>query len=175
MRLITFLISFPHNSLNSVKHIAMTSSFVRPPAIAGSVRKCLFDSHGVNSCFVLSQARSCAENITHGLMFKETLSFVLSQNMFENIRIPLPISFDQNIFIAEVYQLLFNLFWCCLLCCLKIFLDLKVLWQRLQGMTIPSRWFASMWSFMFLLWPSFPHTLQTSESIGSFVLAFLHH
>ena len=39
--LITFLISFPHNSLNSVKHIAMTSSFVRPPAIAGSVRKCL--------------------------------------------------------------------------------------------------------------------------------------
>ena len=50
--------------------------------------------------------------------------------------------------------------WCCFLCSLKPFLDLKVFSQRLQGMMIPSRWFASMWSFMFLPWPSFPHTLQ---------------
>ena len=55
-----------------------------------------------------------------------------------------------------------RLFWCCLLCGLKEFLDLKVLSQRLQGMMIPSRWFASMWSFMFLLMPSFPHTLHRS-------------
>ena len=50
--------------------------------------------------------------------------------------------------------------WCCLLCCLKPFLDEKVLSQRLQGMMIPSRWFASMWSLMWGCWPSFPHTLH---------------
>ena len=50
----------------------------------------------------------------------------------------------------------------CLLCCLRPFLDLKVFSQRSQGMTIPSRWFVSMWSFMFLPRPSFPHTLQIS-------------
>ena len=56
------------------------------------------------------------------------------------------------------------LFWCCLLCGLKEFLDLKVLLQRLQGMMIPSRWFASMWSFMFLPWPSFPQTWHRSAN-----------
>ena len=38
----------------------------------------------------------------------------------------------------------FYFFWCCLLCSLKASLDPKVLSQRLQGMMIPSRWFASM-------------------------------
>ena len=32
--------------------------------------------------------------------------------------------------------------------------------QRLDGMAIPSIWFASMWSFMALFIPSFPHTLH---------------
>ena len=54
-------------------------------------------------------------------------------------------------------------FWCRLLmCCLKESLDLKVLSQTLQGMTIPSKWFASMCFFIWVLSPSFPHTLQTS-------------
>ena len=47
---------------------------------------------------------------------------------------------------------------------LKLFLDLKVLSQRLQGMTTHSRWFASMWFLMSLPWPSFPHTLQISAN-----------
>ena len=41
-------------------------------------------------------------------------------------------------------EISFYYFWCCLLCSLKASLDLKVLSQRLQGMMIPSRWFASM-------------------------------
>ena len=45
---------------------------------------------------------------------------------------------------------------------LKPFLDLKVLSQRLQGMIIPSIWFASMWSFMAVPPPSFPQTLHRS-------------
>ena len=54
-------------------------------------------------------------------------------------------------------------FWCRLLmCCLKESLDLKVLSQTLQGMTIPSKWFASMCFFIWVVSPSFPHTLQIS-------------
>ena len=43
---------------------------------------------------------------------------------------------------------------------LKAFLELKVILQWLHGMTIPSRWFASMWSLMAFAAPPFPHTLQ---------------
>ena len=55
---------------------------------------------------------------------------------------------------------------------LKLFLDLKVLSQRLQGMTTPSRWFASMWFLMSLKWPSFPHTLQISANWCPLALRF---
>ena len=49
---------------------------------------------------------------------------------------------------------------CSLLWSIKPFLVLKVLSHELQGMVIPSIWFASMWFFIALLMPSFPHTLQ---------------
>ena len=57
--------------------------------------------------------------------------------------------------------------WFCKLC-----LDLNVLSQRLQGMTIPSRWFASMWSFMFGAWPSFPQTLHRSANLTPLAILF---
>ena len=62
--------------------------------------------------------------------------------------------------------------WWCLLCSLRPFLDLKVLSQRLQGMTTHSRWFASMWFLMSLPWPSFPHTLQISANWCPLALGF---
>ena len=55
---------------------------------------------------------------------------------------------------------------------LKLFLDLKVLSQRLQGMTTPSRWFASMWFLMSLPWPSFTHPLQISGNWCPLALRF---
>ena len=60
----------------------------------------------------------------------------------------------------------------CDLWVLKLFLELKVLSQRLQGMTTPSRWFASMWFLMSLPWPSFPHTLQISGNWCPLALRF---
>ena len=68
------------------------------------------------------------------------------------------------------YQI--NLFWCSLLCSLKPFLDLKVFSQRLQGMMIPSRWFASMWSFILGCWPSFPHTLHRLANLLPLAILF---
>ena len=64
----------------------------------------------------------------------------------------------------KLYYEMIECAWCCLLCSFRPFLDLKVLSQRLQGMTIPSKWFASMWSFMFLPWPSFPQTLHRTAN-----------
>ena len=61
---------------------------------------------------------------------------------------------------AQIMRTQLHLLWCDLLCIFKAFLDLKVLSQRLQGMTIPSIWFASMWSFIAFHWPCFPQTLQ---------------
>ena len=55
---------------------------------------------------------------------------------------------------------------------LKLFLDLKVLSQRLQGMTTPSRWFASMWFLMSLPWLPFPQTLQISANWCPLALRF---
>ena len=63
-------------------------------------------------------------------------------------------------------------FWCCFVCFLSPFLYLKVLLQRLQGMATPSRWFASMWSFMALPMPSFPQTLHRSANWRPFCNLF---
>ena len=46
------------------------------------------------------------------------------------------------------------------LCLHKLFLDLNSFPKTLQGMDIPSRWLASMWSLILIACPSFPHTLQ---------------
>ena len=40
--------------------------------------------------------------------------------------------------------------------------------QTLQGSETPSKWFASMWSLMPMLCPSFPHTLQILALPGPF-------
>ena len=50
--------------------------------------------------------------------------------------------------------------WYFKLCSWKVFLDLNVFSQRLQGIHTPSKWFDSMCFLMSFLWPSFPHTLQ---------------
>ena len=54
------------------------------------------------------------------------------------------------------------------LCFLNIILDLKIFPQTLQGSETPSKWFASMWSLMPMLCPSFPHTLQILALPGPF-------
>ena len=75
------------------------------------------------------------------------------------------LNFSQGISCSEklarlVYNFVYQSSLCCLKWSLKAFLDLKDLSQRLQGMIIPSKWFASMWSFMWLPMSSFPHTLH---------------
>ena len=52
--------------------------------------------------------------------------------------------------------------WYATLCFPKAFLDLNKFWQRLQGIDIPSKWFASMWFLMFTICPSFKQTLHTN-------------
>ena len=42
----------------------------------------------------------------------------------------------------------------------SICLDLKVFSQKLQGIETPSKWFDSMWLFIFAMIFSFPHTLH---------------
>ena len=44
------------------------------------------------------------------------------------------------------------------LCCLNEVLDLYAFSQVLQGRTMPSKWWTSMWSLMVVRAPSFPHT-----------------
>ena len=101
-------------------------------------------------CFVLSQNCSNSEK---WMLFSTNRTFlsVFSQRTW-------PESCTQLHIISKTIYC--DLIWCNLLWSLKAFLDLKVLSQRLQGITIPSMWFASMWYFMALLIPSFPHTLQ---------------
>ena len=48
-------------------------------------------------------------------------------------------------------------------------LDLKILSQKLQGIETPCKWFASMWSFVWLLLSSFPQTLQAYRVIPRLV------
>ena len=90
------------------------------------------------------------------------LDVYLSHNIFTINLSTLTITFGeiQLCYQNLNFQNLNELFWCCLLWGLYEFLDLKVLLQRLQGITIPSKWFASMWSLMALSFPSFPHTLH---------------
>ena len=65
---------------------------------------------------------------------------------------------------------------CCLVCCCRALLDLVVLSQWLHGMVKPSRWFASMWSFIFPCLASFPHTLQMKAGCcPMWCWLFLHH
>ena len=53
------------------------------------------------------------------------------------------------------------------LCCLNEVLDLYAFSQVLQGRTMPSKWWTSMWSLMVVRAPSFPHSLHF------FALSFL--
>ena len=45
-------------------------------------------------------------------------------------------------------------------CFCKVFLNLNVFSQLLQGMDTPSKWYSSMWLLMLVGCPSFPHFLQ---------------
>ena len=42
----------------------------------------------------------------------------------------------------------------------KLFLELNVFRQSLQGWMTPAMWFVSMWSLMAFHWPSFPHNMH---------------
>ena len=54
--------------------------------------------------------------------------------------------------------------WDVLLCWLKAFREEKVLSQRPHGISIPSRWLASMWFLIQVASPSLPHTLQMRDT-----------
>ena len=50
--------------------------------------------------------------------------------------------------------------WLSNLCFLIALLELHTLSQEVQGMDIPSKCLVSMWAFIVVGWPSFPHSLQ---------------
>ena len=62
---------------------------------------------------------------------------------------------SQNTFLLYQYCL-----WFLEICIRKTFLDLNILSHRLQGRVTPSKWLASMCSFILVDGPSFPQGLQ---------------
>ena len=106
----------------------------------------------MNSWFVLSQDGSSPEKMEK--IFQELKHIFLLWSLKAHLDLRIVGPWNKNIHD--------NLLWCLLLCILKECLDLKVFWQRSQGRTIPSMWFASMWSFIAFPLPSFPHTLHLS-------------
>ena len=114
---------------------------------------------------VVSKLFELLDNENHFQWIKHFCLWCLKESL------DLKVAFNQNL--QNINMIYSNLIWCNLLWSLKAFLDLKVFSQRLQGMTIPSIWLASMWSFMALLLPSFPHTLQRSAIRLTFGFAYL--
>ena len=51
-------------------------------------------------------------------------------------------------------------------------LDLNTFSQRLQGTDIPSKWFASMWSFMFLWFAPFSANIANIEKLSMLSLSW---
>ena len=97
--------------------------------------------------------------IWHSLIHKSIRSWLWDADIFF-----LFIPYAHALYAASIHFYSWNevnlYLWLEYLCTLRDGLDLKVFSHRSQGWETPSIWFDSMWSLMFLKFPSFPQTVQ---------------
>ena len=86
--------------------------------------------------------------------FPDTLQIIWKVSGKPFFRFAKMLILDHHFFSSKLLK------WDLALCLLSPFRVLKKLSQCLHGRLIPSKWFASMWSLMLFMNPSFPHTLQ---------------